>query len=117
MIIKFRNTKGKPTAIVAKTFKGKGIDGVEDQDDCHGKPVKMDKADQIRAILKSKTPVKWNIPKPVEDAKEVDLGLGRIKMSKPPQYEIGQKVATRLAYGDALLKLADVNKRVIALDG
>lgn len=77
----------------------------------------MDKADKIRALLKSQTPLKWNIPKPVADAQNVDLGIGRIKMSSPPQYKVGEKVATRQAYGDALLKLADVSKRVIALDG
>jgi transketolase len=77
----------------------------------------MDKADKIRALLKSQTPVKWNIPKPVADTPNVDLGIGHIKMSAPPKYEMGQKVATRQAYGDALLKLADTNKRVIALDG
>ena len=77
----------------------------------------MDKADKIRALLKSQTPVKWNIPKPAGDAQNLDLGIGRIKMSSPPQYKVGEKVATRQAYGDALLKLADVNKRVIALDG
>ena len=112
-----KSVKGKPTAIIANTLKGKGIDGVEDQDNCHGKPVTMDKADKIRKLLKSQTPAKWNIPKPVADTPNVDLGLGRIKMSSPPQYKMGDKVATRQAYGTALLKLADVNKRVIALDG
>lgn len=34
-----RSTKDKPTAIIAKTFKGRGIEGVEDQDNWHGKPV------------------------------------------------------------------------------
>lgn len=107
--------KGKPTVIIAQTLKGKGIEGVEDQDECHGKPVTMDKAEKISALLKSKVPVKWNIPKPVNDAP--DVNMGSIKMSAPPNYKVGDKVATRQAYGTALLKLADTNKRVIALDG
>lgn len=34
-----RATKGKPTAIVMKTFKGKGIEGIEDMENWHGKPI------------------------------------------------------------------------------
>lgn len=34
-----RSTKGKPTAIIAKTLKGKGIEGIENEDNWHGKPV------------------------------------------------------------------------------
>lgn len=34
-----------------------------------------------------------------------------------PNYNIGDKIATRQAYGNALLKLAQQNKRVISLDG
>lgn len=38
-------------------------------------------------------------------------------MSFPPEYKIGEEVASRKAYGTALVKLAEQNKRVIALDG
>ena len=40
-----------------------------------------------------------------------------MKLSSPPQYKKGDQVATRLAYGTALAKLAENNDRVIALDG
>ena len=32
-------TKGKPTAILAKTFKGKNFPDIEDTDNWHGKPL------------------------------------------------------------------------------
>lgn len=32
-------TKGRPTAIIAKTFKGKNFPNIEDQDNWHGKPL------------------------------------------------------------------------------
>jgi transketolase len=35
----------------------------------------------------------------------------------PPEYEVGVKVATRKAYGDALLALGVRDERVVALDG
>lgn len=38
-------------------------------------------------------------------------------MSTPPNYTLGEKIATRVAYGTALSKIADNNDRVIALDG
>lgn len=39
-----RSTHGKPTAILLKSFKGRGIPGIEDMDNWHGKPL-GDKAD------------------------------------------------------------------------
>lgn len=94
----------------------------------------MKKADEIRAKLRSATRHNWSIPKPVEDAPAVNLNVGSTKLSSPPEYKLGDKVATRAAYGttdvsmrmtctqwsiagNALLKLADTNKRVISLDG
>ncbi|KAH7730201.1 Transketolase-like protein 2 [Aphelenchoides avenae] len=112
-----KTVKGKPTMILAKTLKGKGISGVEDLEGNHGKPVDVSKADEIRAKLRSATRHNWTIPKPVEDAPNVNLNVGSTKMSSPPEYKLGEKVATRAAYGTALVKLCDTNKRVISLDG
>ena len=50
-----------------------------------------------------------------EDAPVVDIG--NVKLSSPPDYNIGENVATRFAYGTALMKIATNNDRVIALDG
>jgi len=46
-----------------------------------------------------------------------DSNIKSLKLSSPPNYKLGEEVATRLAYGTALEKLARANKRVIALDG
>ncbi|KAI1287036.1 Transketolase [Halotydeus destructor] len=40
----------KPTAIIARTFKGKGFEGIEDKEAWHGKPL-GDKGDAILAAL------------------------------------------------------------------
>ncbi|VDM67026.1 unnamed protein product, partial [Strongylus vulgaris] len=111
-----RNTKDKPTAIIAKTFKGQGIEGVADQLDWHGKPVPLDKVNAIKARLHGSQKGKLVAKKPTDDAPKVDLHIGSIKMA-PPEYKKGDKVATRAAYGTALAKLGDVNPRVIGLDG
>lgn len=55
------------------------------------------------------------IQEPVEDAPEVDVN--DVRLSNPPAYKLGDMVATRLAYGTALAKLAEYNPRVIGLDG
>jgi len=110
-----KNTKGQPTAIIAKTFKGRGIKDVEDKDNWHGKPVDGATVNPIKELIKHPKP-QWNIP-PVLDVKPVNLNLGNIKLSSPPNYNIGDKVASRAAYGTALNKLADSSPYIVALDG
>lgn len=111
--------KGKPTAILAKTYKGKGFPNIEDEENWHGKPL-GGKAAEIIADLEAKIqnagPNQLVPQKPLhEDAPAVNLS--GIKLATPPKYSKGDKVATRMAYGTALAKLAENNPRVIALDG
>merc|ERR1712071_17240 len=110
-------TKGKPTAILAKTFKGFKFPNISDKDNWHGKPL-GDKAEavieSIRAQMESQTAA-VNIVAPVEDAPSVDIT--NIRMSSPPAYKKGDLIATRVAYGTVLQKLAEGNSRVIGLDG
>ncbi|KAF6390955.1 transketolase like 1 [Rhinolophus ferrumequinum] len=108
--------KNKPTAIVAKTFKGRGVPSVEDAENWHGKPMPKERADAIIKLIESQIQTNMNLePKPpIEDAPEVDIT--NIEMTSPPSYKIGDKVATRKACGLALAKLGHVNDRVIVLD-
>lgn len=113
-------TKGKPTMILAKTYKGRGIPGIEDQMNWHGKALGAKADDAIKAIEaqivdKSITGEKVNNQVVVDDAKPVDMS--EIKLSEPPKYDAGAKVATRNAYGNALAKLGRSSSRVVALDG
>ncbi|XP_065066977.1 transketolase-like protein 2 [Rhopilema esculentum] len=111
--------KEKPTVLICKTFKGKGIPGIEDEMNWHGKAL-GDKAEaSIKAIesvmADSQGPYKVDRPAVVEDAKHYSAET--ILLSEPPSYKLGEKVATRNAYGNALAKLGNSSKRVIALDG
>ncbi|XP_040262581.1 transketolase [Bufo bufo] len=110
------HVKNQPTAIIAKTFKGKGISGVEDKENWHGKPLPKDLAEQAIKEIESKIQSKKKLTPalPVEDAPCVNIK--NIKMPSP-NFKLGEKVATRKAYGLALAKLGHANKRVIALDG
>ncbi|XP_053439910.1 transketolase-like protein 2 [Nycticebus coucang] len=108
--------KNKPTAIVAKTFKGRGIPNIEDAENWHGKPVPKERADAIIKLIKSQIRTQGNpISKPpVEDSPQISIT--NIKMTSPPAYKIGDKIATQKAYGLALAKLGHENERVIVLD-
>ncbi|XP_026761454.1 transketolase-like protein 2 [Galleria mellonella] len=111
------NTSGRPTAIVAKTFKGRGFPGIEDLDNWHGKALGAE-GEKIIKVLQSQ--IKNNTvtlkPKP-PTAEAPKVHIGDITLSSPPSYKPGEQVATRLAYGTALKKIADTNLRVIAMDG
>ncbi|XP_032673360.1 transketolase-like protein 2 isoform X2 [Odontomachus brunneus] len=114
-----QNIKGRPTAILAKTLKGKNFPEIENLDNWHGKPL-GNKANEViqhlTGLLKNTGPAGLHPQKPlVDDAPAVDIS--NITLSAPPNYKIGDQVATRLAYGTALAKLAKNHPRVIALDG
>lgn len=113
------STKMKPTAIIAKTYKGKNFPSIEDEENWHGKPL-GDKSEvvvqHLKSLIKNMGPLQVAPQKPLkEDAPVVDIN--NVKLSAPPDYSIGENVATRFAYGTALVKIATNNDRVIALDG
>ncbi|XP_020648707.2 transketolase-like protein 1 isoform X1 [Pogona vitticeps] len=109
--------KGKPTAVIAKTFKGRGIPGVEDADNWHGKPMPKDKVDSIISTIEGQIQTNKVLPihPPTQDVPQINIG--DIKMPSPPAFKIGEKMATRKAYGLALAKLGNANNRVVVLDG
>ncbi|XP_045854155.1 transketolase-like protein 2 isoform X1 [Meles meles] len=109
--------KRKPTAIVAKTFKGRGIPNIENAEDWHGKPMPKERVDAIIRLIESQIQTNRNLtPKPpIEDSPPINVR--NVKMTCLPDYVAGDRVATRKAYGLALAKLGHANERVIVLAG
>merc|ERR1712223_2234507 len=110
-------TKGKPTMILAKTYKGRDFPAIEDEMNWHGKAL-GGKSEEVVAHLQTllKNPdVKPVVKAPVVDAPTVSLE--NIKLSEAPSYKKGDKLATRQAYGTALVKIGKNNDRVCGLDG
>lgn len=112
-------TKGRPTALIAKTYKGKFFPNIEDLENWHGKPL-GDSADAVlkhlNGLIKNHGPIQIQpLSSPKQLAPVVDIN--NITLASPPSYKLGEQVATRLAYGTALAKIAVNNPRVIALDG
>jgi transketolase len=107
---------GKPIAILAKTFKGRGIPFAEDKEDWHGKAFSGD--DEANAITAlegqlSGATFDW---KPKLPAKLAPLNPS-VQPLAPPPYKIGDKhVATREAFGAVLAALAKANENVVAFD-
>jgi transketolase len=115
-----RATTGKPTMIVARTVKGKGVKIFEGKDGWHGKALtKGGQVDQAIAELDAQrietsdsAPV---IPKPARRRDEGALPDFPSAVA-PPAYALGDQVATREAYGTALAALGAVDARIVALD-
>ena len=122
------NIKGtKPTVILARTVKGKGFSQVEDSPGWHGKPFPPDMAKRAIAELGGvrELMIRGPLPAPAKPgpAAEHPSTIPRQRdaesppRTKRPAYPVGDKVATRKAYGDALVALGGRDKKVVALDG
>ena len=109
-------TKGRPTVLLARTFKGKGISFAENKMDWHGKALKKGEEsqkaiDELTRQIKPTTAVpKFRIP-PLPSR-----GARPAKPMAPPAYKTGEMVATREAFGAALAALGEANPSVVALD-
>ncbi|MFL5914933.1 MAG: transketolase [Gaiellaceae bacterium] len=104
---------GRPTVIVAKTIKGKGVAEVENQETWHGKALsdpepaiaELGGIRRLRVqVAKPQDPMRRN---PERTPTPVDL----------PRYELGAEVATRRAYGEALAALGSRRLEIVGLDG
>jgi len=117
---KAAQVKGQPSCILAKTFKGKFFPEIEDSPSWHGKPL-GNKTDSVISAVRSLIKDTSNklafellpIKAPTSNLSANDIS---VQLSKPPAYKLGEEVATRLAYGTALVKLGENNTHVVALD-
>ncbi|MFI2437005.1 transketolase [Streptomyces sp. NPDC018693] len=121
-----RSTLGQPTAILARTLKGKGVADVEDREGLHGKPLKH--AEEAVEELGGVRDIRVRVQDPgdgtgaaadrlphtrartlyaVDGGPDIDL----------PTWDPGDQEATRTAYGRALAALGTARADVVALDG
>jgi len=105
-------TSGTPTVIVAKTIKGKGVKAVENKDGFHGKA--LDDPEAAIEELGGIRNITIDVAKPEIEGEPHRFEVGALEL---PSYKVGDDVATRKAYGDALKALGDARGDVVALDG
>jgi transketolase len=106
----------RPLAIIAKTYKGAGVSFLQDKDGWHGKPLNAEEAAKAVAELQpsAKSGLSVTIPAPTK--------LPAPNLAAPASYpaisyNLGDKIATREAYGNALVRVGEVDPRVVAMDG
>ena len=106
------STEGKPTVVVAKTIKGKGVKEVENKPGWHGKA--LDNPEQAIEELGGVRNIVVDVPEPDRGAEPHRFPSGDLEL---PTWDEGEEVATRRAYGDALVALGAARGDVVALDG
>ena len=109
-----QSANGKPHAIIARTYKGKGISFLENKENWHGKPLKKDELQKALEELGSVDDnLKFNLKKPSQTKLppnafvEVDIDMS---------FDKNKEYATREVFGEALEKVAEKNKEIYALD-
>src|SRR3989344_2660559 len=108
----------KPTAIIAKTIKGKGVSFLENKEGWHGKPLKKDELDKaLKELGEVDLEIRGEVAKPESrimnhesESKKNNYKLQTIN------YKLGEEVATRKAYGNALKRLGRSYSDLVVLD-
>jgi transketolase len=116
-----------PTVIVAKTFKGHGIDNIENKNGCHGKPLTKDELQpaidnlnkrfvEAKAFLDQENIIADKVNSVLEKKRfdKISIDLASDKNTK--LFDRGEKLATRKAFGYALAAVGRKSDDVVAVD-
>ncbi|MEV0975362.1 transketolase [Streptomyces sp. NPDC049915] len=106
------STAGQPTAIIARTLKGKGVEGVQDREGLHGKP--LPEAEEAIEQLGGERDLRVQVHEPPT------VTVVRSATTSPyelPRWDKREEAATRDAYGKALAALGHGRGDIVALDG
>jgi transketolase len=107
----------RPTAILAKTIKGRGFSEVEDKEGWHGKPFPPDMAARAINELGGERHIVVRGPLPEKVAESPAPSATTAAPADLPRYDVGgDPIATRKAYGDALVAIGTADPRVVVLD-
>jgi transketolase len=111
-----RANEDKPTVLIARTSKGRGVLLFEDKGGWHGKPLPKDKLDDTIMALGD---IDLTLPVARRTVKGSGNDAPKAELEKlaPLRYEKGAKIATREAYGSGLVRLASCVPNLVALDG
>ncbi|HEX9270258.1 MAG TPA: transketolase [Candidatus Limnocylindria bacterium] len=100
----------RPTVIVARTVKGKGVSFLEDKEGWHGKALNAEQAKQALAEI-------GDLPSRTFATAKPDPWTPRRRETHAPQWKTYREpVATRKAYGEALAALGQAREDVVVLD-
>jgi transketolase len=127
-----RVKRDKPVMVVAKTVKGRGVTFLEDQEGWHGKALNKEELERalgelgevdilLRGELEKPEQVAGEVRRKRAVSSEGSFDFAESAGVKPSTklgegYKLGDKVATRKAYGSALVKVGTENSNVVVLD-
>ncbi|MBI4100160.1 transketolase [Candidatus Microgenomates bacterium] len=106
-------SKDKPVMIVAKTVKGKGVSFLENQDGWHGKALNKEEFDKAVQELGK---IDINIIGKIEKPQGLKPNIAKPQKTPPVTYSTDKPVATRRAYGNALVKIFPDFPEMVVLD-
>ena len=101
----------RPTAIVARTVKGKGVSFLEDKPGWHGKALDAEQAKKALAEIGDEPSRAFEVPSPPA-WRPATLTAAKV----PELKRYTEPVATRKAYGEAIAALGAARADVVALD-
>ena len=108
--LKVARKSEKPFAIICKTFKGKGVSFLEDHENWHGKTLNKEQVKKaLKEIGNPRVKLSSNFGHKTYSSKFVDCVLNN--------YKIGEMIATRVAFGNALVIIGKKNYNIVAIDG
>jgi transketolase len=102
----------RPTAIVARTKKGRGVAAVEDREGVHGKP--LEDPEEAVAELGGERSARVGVLGP---RSEEPRRRGERKTLDLPSFPVGELAATRDGFGAALAALGEADPDVVVVDG
>ncbi|MGA2246141.1 MAG: transketolase [Verrucomicrobiota bacterium] len=106
----------KPLAIIAKTYKGAGVSFLQDKDGWHGRTLTKEEA--ARAVAELQPSAKSGLGAPIPAPAQLPAPNLAAPASYPAiSYKLGDQLATREAFGNALLRIGETDPRVVSVDG
>ena len=106
---------GQPVMLIGKTIKGKGVSFIENKNGWHGKTLQREECDRaLKELGDIDKSVRGEISLP-EDLKPKEQTAGG--PVKKMDYSADKPVATRKAYGNALVRIFPQFPNLVSLDG
>ncbi len=106
---------GKPTMIIARTIKGKGVSFIENKNGWHGKPLNKEECQRaLKELGEVDQSLRGEIRTPEGLKPEARVPNASLKKM---DYTGEKSVATRKAYGNALVRIFPKFPELVSLDG
>ncbi|HWC00546.1 MAG TPA: thiamine pyrophosphate-dependent enzyme, partial [Bryobacteraceae bacterium] len=111
-------TSGRPTILLARTVKGKGLAGIEGLENWHGKVLDPATADKVLHELEAQLTGAGDHWQPNLPPRRSPVKLpARQPVDNPPYAVGGKEIATRKGFGDGLAAVGKADPAVVVLDG